>query len=284
MTFNYAQVLNWKFEPVRQRIEPKDCILYALSIGLCRSPKDEQELSFVYERRLRVLPTMAAVIATPGFWVTDSRTGIDLRNIFQSEQAITWHRPIPIGEEVIGESRVADIIDKGRGRGAMIIVECAVRDSAGRLIWTVRRSAFVRGAGGFNGTVNQRSRPSVPERQCDATCVLPTTGQQALLYRLNGDDNPLHVDPAVARKAGFDLPILHGLCTFGIAGHAVLGTLCDYDEQSLQTLEVRFSSPVFPGETIATDFWRVTANETVFRCRVIERDATVVSYGRVLFK
>jgi acyl dehydratase len=284
MTFNYSQVLDWQFEPVRQTIEPRNCILYALSVGLCRSPNDEQELPFVYERRLRVLPTMAAVLATPGFWVADRRTGIDLQNIFHSEQAITWRRPIPVGEEVIGESYVVDIIDKGPGRGAMIIVECAVRNRAGQLIWTVRRSAFVRGAGGFGGTVDQQPRPTLPTRECDVTCVLPTTGQQALLYRLNGDDNPLHVDPAVARKAGFELPILHGLCTFGIAGHAVLRTLCDYDEQSLQSLEVRFSSPVFPGETIATDFWRAGAKEALIRCRVVERDTTVVSYGRVLFK
>lgn len=283
MTFNYSQVRNWRFDPVRRRIEPRDCCFYALSIGLCRSPNDEKELPFVYERRLRVFPTIAAVIGTPGFWVTDARTGIDLQNIFHSEQAITWHRPIAVGEYVTGVSRVVDIFDKGKGRGALIVVECEVRNDAGQPIWTVRRTAFVRGAGGFGGTADPTPRISLPDKQCDATCVLPTTGQQALLYRLNDDDNPLHADPAVARKAGFDTPILHGLCTFGIAGHAALKTLCKYDESSLRSLEVRFSAPVFPGETIVTDFWRIGNNEAHFRCRVAERDIVVVSFGRVRF-
>jgi acyl dehydratase len=285
MAIDYDKLMRWQFPPVRQTLTKRDCILYALGVGLGGDPLDAGQLRFVYEDDLAALPTMAVVLAYPGFWVKDPATGIDWVRVVHGEQAITLHRPLPVDAELIGTSRITGIVDKGPGKGAVLYSERRITDAAtGELYATLAMSTFCRGDGGFaeaNGGPSDPSWPvhSIPERAPDAVCDLPTLPQQALLYRLNGDDNPLHADPTVARAAGFARPILHGLCTLGIAGHALLRSCCGYDPKLMRSLTLRFSAPVFPGETLRTEMWRDGAIVS-FRTRAVERDVVVLNNGR----
>lgn len=281
MAIDYERLMSWRFPPVRHGLTKDDCILYALGVGLGFDPLDAAQLRFLYEDQLVALPTMAVVLAYPGFWVKDPATGIDWLRVVHGEQAITLHHPLPVEGELVGHSRVTGIVDKGAGKGAVLYSERRISDAVtGRLYATLAMSTFCRGDGGFGGP----SGPAwpvhpIPERAADGICDLPTLPQQALLYRLNGDYNPLHADPAVARAAGFERPILHGLCTLGVAGHALLRTCCDYDPTRLRSLTLRFSAPVFPGETIRTEMWRDGAVVSL-RARAVERDVVVLNNGR----
>jgi acyl dehydratase len=279
---DYEKLMNWRFPPVRQSLRKTDCILYALGVGLGGDPLDPAQLRFLYEEGLQALPTMAVVLAYPGFWVKDPATGIDWVRVVHGEQAITIHQNLPVEGELIGRTRITGIVDKGAGKGAILYSEREISDAAtGTLHATVAMSTFCRGDGGFGGPAGP-SWPvhPIPERAPDAICDLPTLPQQAVLYRLNGDYNPLHIDPKVAHEAGFERPILHGLCTLGIAGHALLRTCCDYDPGRFKGLRLRFSAPVFPGETIRTELWRDGAVVS-FRARAVERDAVVLNNGRL---
>ncbi|MFC3674893.1 MaoC/PaaZ C-terminal domain-containing protein [Ferrovibrio xuzhouensis] len=284
MPLNYEKLKEWSFPPVVQSVRKRDVQFYALSVGLGRDPSDERELRFVYERDLVVLPTMPAVIAQPGFWVNEPSLGIDLLSIFHGEQKVTLHRPLPTEGDIAGQSRISEVIDRGAGKGALIFVETKLSDRVtGALLCTIERSAFLRNDGGFGGPYRRHPpQHMIPERPADLQCDLPTTGQQALLYRLNGDDNPLHADPAIARRAGFELPVLHGLCTFGVAGHALLKSVCNYEPARVRSIGVRFTATAFPGDTIRTSIWRDEAGAT-FQCRAIERDTVIVDNGRLDF-
>jgi acyl dehydratase len=277
---DYQKLMDWHFPPVRQTLTRKDCILYALGVGLGDDPFDPARLRFVYEDGLMALPTMAVVLAYPGFWVKDPATGIDWVRVVHGEQAITLHRPLPVEAELVGRTRITGIVDKGAGKGAVLYSEREISDAASGVVYaTLAMSTFCRGDGGFGGP----SGPSwpvhaLPERAPDETIDLPTLPQQALIYRLSGDYNPLHADPAVARAAGFDRPILHGLCTLGVAGHALLKLCCGYDPLRFKSMKLRFSAPVFPGETIRTEIWRDGAAVS-FRARAVERDVVVLNNG-----
>jgi acyl dehydratase len=277
---DYQKLMDWHFAPITQTLTRKDCILYALGLGLGGDPLNEAQLRFVYEEGLVAFPTMAVVLAYPGFWVKDPATGIDWVRVVHGEQAITLHRPLPVEGTLVGRTRVTGIVDKGAGKGAVLYSERAISDAeTGELYATLAMSTFCRGDGGFGGPPGP-SWPvhKLPDRAPDASCDLPTLPQQALIYRLSGDWNPLHADPAVARAAGFDRPILHGLSTLGVAGHALLKLCCGYDPSRFKSLVLRFSAPVFPGETIRTEIWR--DGQTVsFRARAVERDVVVLNNG-----
>ena len=283
MPINYDRLMNWPFAPVEQTYTEKDTILYALGVGFGADPLDEGQLRFVFEERgLVAVPTLAAVLGTPGFWLRDPATGVDWKRVLHGEQGIKLHRPLPVATTVLAETRVTAIIDKGEGRGALIYSAREIRDKqTGEPLATLSSTTVARGEGGFGGPAVAQPRPHrLPEREPDAVCDLPTATHAALVYRLSGDPNPLHADPAVARAAGFDAPILHGLCTLGVAGHAVLRTCCDYDPVRFKSLNLRFSAPVFPGETIRTEIWR-DGDVVSFRSRALERNVTVLDNGRV---
>ena len=199
-------------------------MLYALGVGLGHDPINEDELAFVYEKNLKVLPTMAAVLGYVGFWARDLDTGIDWVKLVNGEQGFVLHRPLKPDGVVIGHQRITEVVDKGAGKGALVYTERKITDKAsGELIATVTQTSFCRGDGGFGGPPRETPPPHpIPERAPDAVCDLGTRPEAALIYRLSGDRNPLHADPAVAKAAGFERPILHGLATFGVAGHAVL--------------------------------------------------------------
>jgi len=281
MPIVYDKLMALEIPPVEQAYKAKDCILYALGIGLGHDPTDAAELAFVYEKNLKVLPSMATVLGYTGPWVREFDTGIDWLKVVNGEQGFTLHRPLEPQGTLVGRTRMVEVIDKGAGKGALLLTERKVTDkTTGALVATVTQTIFCRGDGGFGGPPRRTPAPHpIPARAPDAVCDLGTRPEMALIYRLSGDYNPLHADPAVAKAAGFPRPILHGLGTFGVSGHAMLKTLCGYEPARLVSLAGRFSAPVFPGETIRTEMWRDGAVVS-FRARVVERDAVAIDHGR----
>jgi acyl dehydratase len=271
---------NWKFDDIVHEFTERDTMLYALGLGFGSNPLDEKELAYVYEDGLMAVPSMALVLGYPGFWVKDPRTGIDWRKLLHGEQWLDVYKPLPTSGKVIGRTRIDQISDKGADKGAVIYLTRDIIDAASdTLLAEVKMSTFCRGDGGFGGENLPGPTPArIPERAPDHTCELATLPQQALIYRLSGDYNPLHADPAVARSAGFERPILHGMATYGLGCRAILKTLCDYDASRLTGLDVRFSAPVYPGETVRFDIWQ-DGSEVRFTAKVPERDVVVLNNG-----
>lgn len=269
------------FPEVRQTYGWRETALYALGLGFGLEPTNERQLRFVTENSPTALPMMANVLCHPGFWMRELDTGIDWVRAVHGEQSMRIHRPIAASAEVVGQTRIVDIVDKGPGKGALVYAERQIREaSSGEPLATLLQTVFCRGDGGFGGKseVLHRSR-ALPQRPADMSAELHTHPQLALIYRLSGDLNPLHSDPTVARQAGFDRPILHGLATFGIAGHGLLALLCDYEPERLTAMQGRFSAPVFPGETIRVDVWREGAGDAAFQAVVPQRGAVVIAGG-----
>jgi acyl dehydratase len=286
MAIDYQHLKAYPVPEIEQVYGARDVILYALGVGLGFDPMDERQLRFVYEEDLMVMPTMAAVLGYPGFWLSRPDTGVDATRVVHGEQGLVLNRPLPAEGAVVGTTRVVEIVDKGPGKAALIHQERRVVDQAsGELLATLTMTTFCRGQGGFGGPSEPAHQPrprphAIPERPPDFVCDLPTLPQAALLYRLNGDYNPLHIAPEVAQAAGFPRPILHGLCTYGVACHALLRSVCDYQPARLRRLDVRFSAPAFPGETIRTEIWREADGSFAFRAKAMEREAVVLNNGR----
>lgn len=266
---------------VAQRYTERDVILYALAIGLGQDPLDVRQLAFVTERDLRPFPTFAVTLAFSPFWLRDLDTGVTFDKVLHGAESLVLHRPLPAHGYVTGRMRIIDIADKGAEKGAVLTCERMILDEGtGETLATLTETVFCRGDGGFGGPVGKSVPPHpIPARNPDFTCDLPTRPETALLYRLLGDRNPLHYDPATARAAGFDRPILHGLATFGVVGHALLRIVCDYDSRRLSAMAARFTAAVYPGETIRTELWQ-DGNIVSFRARVVERDRVVIDHGR----
>jgi acyl dehydratase len=277
----YDKLMALQIAPAEQIYEAKDCILYALGVGLGHDPMNEDELAFVYEKNLKVLPTMATVLAHSGSLVRNPDSGINWVMVVNGEQGFTLHRPLAAEGALLGRTRIVDVIDKGAGKGALLLTEREITDKVtGARVATVTQTIFCRGDGGFGGPARQTPPPHpIPSRAPDAVCDLGTRPEMALIYRLSGDYNPLHAEPAAAKAAGYDRPILHGLGTFGVSGHALLKTMCGYDPARLTSFSARFSAPVFPGETIRTEMWR-DGSRVSFRARVVERDVVAINNGR----
>jgi acyl dehydratase len=284
MAFTWAEAqeaMAAKPEPRPFSYGDKDVMLYALGIGMGHDPMDERELAFCYERTLKVVPTAATVLASGA----GGRRGLPINYamILHGEQRLTVHRPLAPKDELTAESSLVGVVDKGKEKGALLFNETVWRDAKGQPVVTLGGTTFARGDGGFGGPTEGGPRPhSAPERAPDKEVALATRPEQALIYRLNGDRNPLHSDPEAARKAGFARPILHGLCTYGVTCRAVLQAYCDFEPARLKAFDVRFSSPVYPGETIVTRLWK--DGETVsFEAAVAERPGvTVIKGGRAV--
>ena len=284
----YQTLKNWQFREIEHRYTAEDSMFYALAVGLGADPVDERQLAFVNDTTPGTplaLPTMAVILGYPGSWMRDPGTGIDFTMVVHGEELVVLHKPLPAAATVVSKHRVTRIVDKGAGKGATVTYDKELFDKAsGEKLATVTHTTFCRGDGGFSARdgVSDPSPvapPKVPQRDPDLTCELRTLPQQALLYRLCADRNPLHSEPAFARKAGFDRPILHGLGTYGVACHALLASVCDFDPSRLQSLFARFSAPVFPGETVRFEMYRED-DAVAFRARVKERDRVVLDYGR----
>ena len=281
MPINYQKLIDWRIPEVEQHLTRRDTMLYALGVGLGADPCDAAQLKFVYEEKLQALPTMAIVLGYPGPWHAHPELGITRSHVVHGEQGFRIRRPLPVEGTVIGATRVTGVVDKGQGKGALVMTECTVRDKAGaEIVCELSSTTFCRADGGFGGPDGPVKTPHpLPDAPPQHVCDLPTLPQAALIYRLSGDTNPLHADPVYAQKAGYKIPILHGRCTFGVAGHAILKTLCGYDPSRFIAMEGRFSSPVYPGETIRTEMWQ-DGNVVSFRSTVPSRGATVLNNGR----
>jgi acyl dehydratase len=262
--------------------DEKDVMLYALGVGFGRDPLDEKELPFVYENNgLKVVPTFASVIgrgeAPADRQRMPQKSSINFAMVVDGERRITVHKPLPSKCAVVADERYLDILDKGEGKGAVLIQERVVKEAAsGDKLFTIVTSIFARGDGGFGG--KPQGGPAlheIPERAPDLVKECDTRPDQALLYALSGDRNPLHRDPAFARMVGFPRPILHGLCSYGTACRAVLSTVAGYQPERIRQFDVRFSKPVFPGETLVVEMWQDGADIS-YRASVKERPGTVV--------
>lgn len=258
-------------------------MLYGLAVGMAQSPIDENELKFVTENELKPLPSLVTVLAWDDSWV--SQVGLDVSRVVHGEQRITLHRDVAVRGNVASRTRILNAYDKGVGRGAVLFVETVLRDTQdGAPLATMLSTVFARGDGGFGGA---RGSPPplhlVPEREPDISIARQTMPNQALFYRLLGDRNPLHSDPDFARSVGYERPILHGLCTFGIAVCALLKGVAGFDPRAISHVEARFTAPVFPGETIVTDIWKEPGG-AAFRARSLPRNLIVLDRGRATLR
>jgi len=284
---NYQAVKNWDFGDIVQAYTRRDTMLYALGVGLGADPLDPGQLRYAYEKDLCALPTMAAVLGSPGFWWRDPRTGADWVKLVHGEQHIRLFHPLPPEGTVVARNRVLSLTDKGPGKGAIAAIRRDIFDQAsGVQLAECMQVAFLRGDGGFSATAGvsdpgPEAMPAVPGRPADIEVDLPILEQAALIYRLSGDYNVLHADPDVARAAGFPRPILHGLCTFGMGAHALLRECCSYDAGRLCRLSVRFTAPVYPGETLRFQIWKEGGGLLRLRARVALRDVTVLDNGLI---
>ncbi|MBN9062306.1 MAG: hypothetical protein BGP06_10680 [Rhizobiales bacterium 65-9] len=280
MAIDEKKLLRRKIDDVSQRYGSHETALYALGLGLGLNPADEHALRFVVGPDA-VLPTFATALAQNRDWFWEPDIGLDVASSVHAEQALTLHARLPATAAINGRCDVEDVIDKGAGRGAIVVCRATLTDAVdGALYATMLQSVFFRRDGGFGGS-NKGGKPRVvmPARSPDATVLHPTSPQTALIYRLSGDRNPLHCDPEVARRAGFDRPILHGLASFGIAGYAIGRTFCQDDAWAMRSISCRFTAPAFPGDTLAVQLWR---DASIVRFRVVcaESGRVVIDHGR----
>lgn len=276
--------LNETPEPAPGSYSDRDSLLYAVAIGMGRDPMDSNELAYVCETvGSKVVPTAATVLARANRPAGAGMSLLGKMNfalMLHGEQRLAVHQPLPPEAETLVSSRTTGVFDKGEGKGALVTNETAVTLADGSPLFTLGSTLFFRGDGGFGGKSEGAPVPHpLPERAPDAVCEMPGRADQAMVYALCGDRNPLHRDPEFAKRAGFDRPILHGLCSYGIACHAVLKTMLDYDQTRITGFDVRFSSPVYPGETQVVEMWQ-DDDVISFRVRIKERDVVSINNGR----
>ena len=277
---NLENLQKHKFETIVAPYTERDVMFYSLSLGVCDNPLDEHELPFVYEKNLRVLPSISSILALPGLWVTNKDFGMNYVKMLHGEQRARYIKPLPPSAELRGEFRVAAVVDKGADKGSLVYFDKVLfNNETDDHLCTITSTLFLRGDGGAGG-FGEAPEPlaSVPEGAPDFVDEIPTSNRTALLYRLNGDRNPLHVDPDIARKAGFETPILHGLCVYGICGFSILRKAFNYDTAGMKSLDLRFSSPVIPGETLQVEGWEIDGG-VAFQAKVKERNKLVISNG-----
>ena len=284
MPIDYQRLRQWPFAPAAVRYGANDCIRYALSLGMAQDPLDAQDLWYAYEEGLRVVPTFLSTVGGSGPWFRDPRSGIQWLQMLHGEQRMRFYGAVPPGAELACRARISHVVDKGAGRGALVVVQQDRADSqSGAPLATAQQVLFCRADGGFAaagqpGDAPLEALPPVPSRPPDQTLDMPTLPSAALLYRLNGDRNPIHVLPQAAREAGFDRPILHGLCTYGMAARAVLKAGGMEDSARRSAIAARFSAPVFPGEALQARLWH-GPQRVQFELWARERAVRVLSHG-----
>ena len=280
MSLDYDLIKNWNFPEIEHTYTEKDTILYALSLGIGHDPVDPEQLPYIYEKDLKAFPTMAVILGYPGLWMTDPKAKINFLKVVHGEQRLQLLQPLPTSGTVKAQIKVSHVIDKGADKGALVIVERKIFDENGTLLAVTDQTTFCRGDGGFGqGDDSPEVLPKPPARIPDSIEEIQIRPDAAVLYRLNADPNPLHIDPKTAEAAGFEKPILHGLCTYAMAAHAIVKNYCNYQAERLLRFDTRFSAPVFPGETLIVEMWQLNDNEISFQAKVKERNIIVLSNG-----
>lgn len=281
MPLNVEYLSSVELPPIRTTVSDRDAMFYALSIGLARDPLDQHDLHYVYEKELKIFPTMPLIIGHPGNWMSDPRTGVTRSMVVHGGQRLTVEREVPIDQPLLTTNRVVSIVDKG-AQGAILVIERETRiEATDERVSLSESHVFCRADGNFGGPSGQISEfAKVPERAADKTVNTATDLNMALFYRLNHDRNPLHADPEYAARAGFKRPILHGLATYGVAAVAVAKA---FPERTIRSFDTRFSKPVFPGETISVDIWDEGDNVR-FRARIEARNVVVLDRGSASFE
>ena len=279
---NLEAVKSHEFETITLSYDDRDAMLYALSLGVGQDPMNADELLYVYEKGLQVLPSMSVILGDPGGWLGEKKLDVDVVKLLHGEQRTEFYQPLPRQGELLAEFEVSAVQDKGAEKGALVYFDKVLSDAkSGERYCKVSMVLFLRADGGC-GSFGEVPDPlrKVPERAPDFVDEMSTSDQSALIYRLNGDRNPIHADPEIATRAGFPRPILHGLCVYGICGFSVIRQALEFDGSRMRSLDLRFSSPVFPGETLQVEGWR-ESDGVAFQAKVKERNQIVISSGFV---
>ena len=277
MPINYDEIMSLKSENIEISYTDKDSILYGLGVGLGNDPMNMDELKYVYENGQIVLPSMATNFQYHSSLLMSANLNFIM--VVHGEQKLSIINPIPVSGEFVADMKVINCFDKGASKGAIVEVETTVKLKSDETeICKLISTTFARGDGGFGGPESPPQKVYEPEGTPDIVDEITTKPDQALIFRLSGDYNPLHSDPNFAKAAGFPKPILHGLCTYGVACRSIVKTACDKDVKKLKSFNCRFSSPVFPGETIVTEMWK-NGNIINFQSKVKERDKIILKNG-----
>ena len=283
------KVVGFQFQPMAFSYTEKDVAFYALSIGAAANPLDDSELSFVYENHanFQAIPTFGIIFPFPVLEQLMSVEGITFNPmmLLHGEQYLEIKKPIPTSGTLVSTAKISGLYDKGKG--VTVVIDATSKDKqTGEDVVFNQFTVFIRGVGGYNGDRGPTPLDlSPPKRKPDVVVTEKTTDNQALFYRLaSGDLNPLHADPAMAAMGRFPKPILHGMCTYGFAGRAILKHYCNNDSSLFKSIQARLSMHVFPGETIQTELWKVADDKIIFQCKVLEREGVVISNAAVTLR
>jgi acyl dehydratase len=255
-------------------------ILYHLGVGAGVPPTDRGELEYTYEKNLKVLPSYGVIPVFGALGGLGNTPGLSFNfaMLLHGEQDIEVHQPIPTEATVTSSGQIAGIYDKGKA--ALVVLEVKTKDEAGKALFTNRFSLFLRGEGGFGGESGPKAGNEAPTRAPDGVIASPTLPQQALIYRLSGDKNPLHADPDFAKMGGFDKPIIHGLCSYGVVCKAIVDKVLGGDVTKVARYQARFAGVGFPGETYLTSYWK-DGDKILIQAKSKERDAIVISNAAI---
>ena len=277
MPINYDEIMSMTSENVEISYSDKDSILYSLGVGLGNDPMNMAELKYVYENSQVALPSMATNFQYHSPLLL--KANINFILVVHGEQKLSFSNPLPVSGDFISNAKVIGCYDKGAGKGAIIDVETTINLKKDNTeICKLVSTTFARGDGGFGGPESPKSEIFRPEGDPDFVHEIKTKPDQALIFRLSGDFNPLHSDPNFAKTAGFEKPILHGMCTYGIACRSLVESVCEGEAKRLKKFDCRFSSPVYPGETIVTEMWK-NGSKVYYQSKVKERDKIVIKNG-----
>jgi acyl dehydratase len=277
---NLEQLTTLELPEMRAAYTRRDTMLYALGVGACQDPLNSRELKFVYEDALQALPSLSCVVAHPGAWIVKPELAVNYVKLVHAEQYFHLAVPLLPEGELVGRYRITGVVDKGAAAGALVYFEKSLHRPDGTFVGTVESSYFLRGDGGCGDWGRPgRELPPVPSSPPTGSVEIPSLPIAALIYRLSGDYNPLHADPIIAKKAGFEKPILHGLCTYGIACHSLIRALCPDDARRLAGMGARFTKPVYPGDTIRTEYWTSGDGRIQFRSVSMQRNEVVLDRG-----
>jgi acyl dehydratase len=255
-------------------------ILYHLGVGAGNPPTDRNELEYCYEKNLKVLPSFGVIPTFGAMGGIGSVPGLQFNfaMLLHGEQDLSIHQPIPTEATITNRGKIAEIWDKGKA--ALVVLEVDTRDESGKPLFTNRFSLFLRGEGGFGGEPGPKPGNQAPERRPDGVIETQTLPQQALIYRLSGDKNPLHADPEFAKLGGFDRPIIHGLCSYGIVCKAIVDQVLGGDVTKVARYQVRFAGVGFPGETYQTSYWK-EGDKILIQAKSKQRDAVIISNAAI---